>query len=194
MTSLSYTKALDRLLQPLGFAREAKKKDWIRTRGDFWDCVDLQKSWVDGSVTANLYAKDLETEKILKSIECDIPLGLILLGERIGSLIDGRDRWWKSDQNGPAELADAVRVYGIPWFDRIRSIEDQAELWYYRSATADPWRKRNLTALAVTLFRLGALDEALALFEAPVPKTAIPNLVAKGRCVQRWLEGQRRSG
>jgi hypothetical protein len=73
MTRLSYTKVLDRLLQPLGFVREVKK-NWVRTRGDFWDCVNLQKSWIDGSVTVNLYAKDLETEKILKSIECDAVL------------------------------------------------------------------------------------------------------------------------
>ena len=31
-----------------------------------------------------------------------------------------------------------------------------------------------------------------SLFEAPVPKTAIPNVVAKGRCVQRWLEDRKR--
>jgi hypothetical protein len=45
----------------------------------------------------------------------------------------------------------------------------------------------------VTLYRLGALEEALALFEAPVPKTAIPDLVAAGRCMQRWLEVQLRN-
>ena len=31
--------------------------------------------------------------------------------------------------------------------------------------------------------------EALALFEAPVPKTAIATLVTEG-CVQRWLKEQ----
>jgi hypothetical protein len=145
-------------------------------------------------VTVNLYAKDLETERTLKTIECETPLGIVLFGQRIGILIDGYDRWWKNNPNGPTELAEAVRVHGISWFDRIQSLEDQAALWYYRSATADPWRKPNLAALAVTLYRLGALDEALALFEAPVPKTAIPTLVAEGRCVQRWLEGQRSDG
>ena len=185
MTRLSYTKALDRALQPLGFAREAK--DWIRQRGEIQDCVNLQKSWIDGSVTINLFAKNLETERILRSIPCDKVLGIILFGQRIGQLIDGRDRWWKNDPNGPIEVAEAVLVYGIPWFERVQSLEDEALTWYGRGTTR-PWRKPNLAALAVTLFRLGALEEALALFEEPVPKTALPTLVAEGRCVQRWLQ------
>jgi len=189
MTGRSYTAALDRLLQPLRFNREGKS--WIRVRGSIWDCVDLQKSWVDGSVTVNLYGKDLETEKLLQTIGCDSPLGIVLLGQRIGLLIDGHDRWWKNDPSGPAELAEAVRVHGISWFERVQSLEDQATLWYSRAATAQPWRKPNLAALAVTLYRLGELDEALALFEAPIPRTAIPTLVADGRCVERWLKSRK---
>lgn len=190
MTRLSYIKALDRILQPFGFVREGK--DCIRTRGDIWDCVNLQKSWIDGSVTVNLYSKDLETDRILKSITCDTLLGARPIYERIGQLIDGYDRWWKNDPNGPGELAEAVRTHGIPWFDRIQSLEDQASLWHFRTATAQPWRRSDLPELGVTLYRLGELDEALALFEAPVPKTALEGVVTDGRCVQRWLEGQKR--
>lgn len=189
MTRLSYTKALSRTLEPLGFV--CKGKDWIRLRGEIQDWVNLQKSWIDGSVTLNLFAKNLETERILKSIACDEVLGVRQFGQRIGQLIDGRDRWWKNDPNGPAEVAEAVKVYGIPWFERVRSLEDEASKWYGRGTTGS-WRKPNLTVLAVTLFRLGALEEALALFEEPVPKTAIPMLVTEGRCVQRWLQDQAR--
>lgn len=187
MTRPSYTRALDRALGPLGFVREGK--DWIRLRGEIQDWVNLQKSWVDGSVTVNLFAKNLETERILRSIACDEVLGVRQFGQRIGELIDGRDRWWKNDPNGPAEVAEAVQVYGIPWFEQVRSLEDEASQWYGRGTTGS-WRKPNLTVLAVTLFRLGALEEALALFEEPVPKTAIPMLVTEGRCVQHWLQDQ----
>lgn len=191
MTRLSYTKALDRALQPLGFVRDGKK-DWKRRRGDIEDWVNLQKSWIDGGVTVNLFAKNLETERILRSIPCDEELGIISSGQRIGYLIDGRDRWWKNDPNGPVEVAEAVRGYGIPWFERVQSLEDEASLWYWRGTTGS-WRKPNLAALVVTLFRLGALEEALALFDEPVPKTSIPTSVAKGRCVQRWLQAQVRT-
>lgn len=190
MTRLSYTKALDRVLHPLGFARDGK--DWVRLRGEIRDWVNLQKSWADGSVTVNLFAKNLETERILRSIDCEEELGVRMFGQRIGQLIDGRDRWWKNDPNGPTELAEAVQVYGIPWFERVRSLEDEASTWYGRGTTGS-WRKPNLTVLAVTLYRLGACEEALALFEEPVPKTAIPTLVTEGRCVQRWLQDQARN-
>lgn len=190
MTRPSYTKALSRTLEPLGFAREGQ--DWRRLRGEVEDWVNLQKSWVDGSVTVNLFAKNVETERILKSIPCEEGLGIRQFGQRIGQLIDGRDRWWKNDPKGPTEVADAVRAYGVPWFERVQSLEDEASKWYGRGTTGS-WRKPNLTVLAVTLFRLGALEEALALFEEPVPKTAIPMLVTEGRCVQQWLQEQLRT-
>lgn len=190
MTRLSYTKAIDKVLSPLGFQREARV--WTCIREDIEERLNLQKSWIDGSVTVNVWAKDLETERILKSIPCEEILGIVQVGLRIGDLIDGRDRWWKNDPNGPAEVAEAVRVYAVPWFDQVRSLEDQAAKWYGRGSTTSPWRKPNLPALAVTLYRLGALEEALALFEAPVPRTAIASLVTRGRCVQRWLQSQAR--
>ena len=73
MSRPSYAKALTKLLQPLGFQRDGY--DWIRVRGDMWECVNLQISWL-GGVTANIEMKDLETEKILQSIPCDPPIFL----------------------------------------------------------------------------------------------------------------------
>ena len=191
MSRLSYTKALDRALQPLGFVRDGKR-DWKRVRGEIEDWVNLQKSWIDGGVTVNLFAKNLETEGILRSIPCDETLGIRSSGQRIGYLIDGRDRWWKNDPKGPSEVAEAVQVYGIPWFERVQSLKDEASLWYWRGTTGS-WRKPNLTVLALTLLRLGALEEAMGLFEEAVPRTAIPTLVTEGRCVQRWLQAQVRT-
>lgn len=189
MTRLSYTRSLDRALEPLGFVREGKKKDWIRLRGEIEDLVNLQKSWIDGSVTINLFAKNVETARMLRTVACSETLGIVQSGQRIGDLIDGRDRWWKNNPEGPKEVADAVLAYGIPWFERVQSLEDEASIWYWRGTTGS-WRKPNLTALAMTLFRLGALEEALALFDEPVPKRAMPMLVTKGRCMQRWLKDQ----
>lgn len=58
---------------------------------------------------------------------------------RIGQLIDRHDRWWKNDPNGPEELTEAVSTYGLPWFDTVRTVEDQAARWYGR-ASASLWR------------------------------------------------------
>jgi hypothetical protein len=182
-----YAKALHTLLKPLGFAR--KGNDWTRIRGDIWECVDIQGSWL-GGVTVNVSAKDLETAKILEAIPCEEELWLPAVATRVGHLIDGYDRWWKDEPDGPAEMAEAVRVYGLPWFDRVRSIEDQAAKWYGRYWDKSPWRNTRLPELAVTLYRLGEVEEALKLFEAPERKTTPTRLVSKCRCVERWLKAQ----
>lgn len=182
-----YAKALHALLKPLGFSR--KGNNWIRVRGDMCECVDLQGSWL-GGVTVNVSAKDLKTAEILEAIPCEQELWLSPITTRVGQLIDRRDRWWKDETNGPAEMAEAVRVYGLPWFDRIRSVEDQAARWYGRHSDRSPWRSPSLPALAVTLYRLGELEEALALFQAPERRTTTPNYVIRCRCVERWLKAQ----
>ena len=189
MTRLSYTKALSQLLEPLDYSLDTKAKEWARIRDGMWACVHLQKSWIDGGMTVNLFAKDLVTDSILRSIPCKNLLGARTISVRIGRLIDGPnslDRWWKSDPNGPTEVAEAVRTYGIPWFDAVQTLEDQASKWFYRGGSHS-WRDRHLCDLAVTLYRMGEIDEALALFDAPLPKTALEPLVPEGLCVQRWL-------
>ena len=188
MTRLSYVKALDAALKPLGFVRSGN--DWVRLRGNIWDCVNRQKSWIDGGVTANLFAKDLETDRILRSVACKYELWVRPTDTRIGALIDGNDRWWKNDPNGPAELAEAVLKFGIPWFDRVQTLEDQADLWYGRASTVHSWSTGKMFELAVTLYRMGAVDEALALFETPVRRTEVAQMLARGRCLQRWMLDQ----
>ena len=89
MTRLSYKKALDRALEPLGFIRRDKPSGWFRMRGEIQDWVNLQKSWIDGSVTINLYAMNLETQRMLLAIDCEITLETILFGKRIRQLVDG---------------------------------------------------------------------------------------------------------
>src|SRR5678815_4880472 len=98
----SYAATLEQVLRPLGFERSGD--DWVRVRGDIWECVNRQSSWM--GVTVNLYVKDLETEKLF--LEIFAREGAIQMpskSERIGALIDGYDRWWKSDEpDGPREL------------------------------------------------------------------------------------------
>jgi hypothetical protein len=182
-----YAKALHALLKPLGFAR--KGNEWTRIRDDIWERVDIYGSWL-GGVTVEVSAKDLRTAEILEAIPCAEELWLSPITLFVGTLIDGRSHWWTDEPDGPAEMAEEVRVYGLPWFDRVRSVEDQAAKWYGRYSTEGPWRNPSLPALAVTLYRLGELDEALALFAAPERKTSIASYVAKCRCVERWLKDQ----
>ena len=188
MTRLSYTKALDNLLVPLGFERE--KNMWSRLSGDILEQLNLQKSWVDGSVTVNLFAKDIETERIIKTIPCKHVLGIVQLSVRFSELIegsDGRSLWWKNNPEGPAEVAGLAQRYALPWFAKVVSLEDQGRYWYSRGTTGT-WKKPNLEALVVTLYRLGELDEALTLFDEPIPRTANPVLVERARCIESWVK------
>jgi hypothetical protein len=153
------------------------------------ECVNILGSWL-GGVTVYVSARDLKTAEILKSIPCEEDLWLSPITIPIGQLIDGYSRVWTDEPDGPAEMAEAVRVYGVPWFDRVRTVEDQAAKWYGRHSIKGPWRSWSLPQLAVTLYRLGELDEALALFQEPPRKTTLPIYVDKCRCVERWLKKQ----
>jgi hypothetical protein len=183
VTRSSYAKALDALLAPLGFQRNGN--DWIRVRGDMWECVDLQVSGIAG-VTANVAMKDLETERVVTNIPSAEPISLHPVTYRIGVLIDGHDKWWRNDPAGPTELVEAVRVYGLPWFDKVRTLEDQAARWYGRRSSEHRYGP-SMIPLAVTLFRLGEIEEACAALPWPPPRTAIPSLVARVEAVRRWL-------
>lgn len=193
MARKSYGAALTDVLKPEGFARDGQW--WSRTVGTVLEQVELQRSSVAGrGVTVNLWSKDMETERLLHGIECERLVRIMSGGARISSLVpsfNGYDRWWANDPNGPSELSELVQVYGLPWFEKYRSLEGQAER--YGRGGAKPWRSPSIAPLAITLYRLGEIEEALALFEAPAPKTAIPTLVVDCRCVQRWLNDRKLS-
>lgn len=192
MTRLSYTKALHNLLVPLGFSRE--KNMWTRVSGEILERVDLQKSGIDGAVTVNFWVENIETDRIVRTIPCKHVLGVLPQIVRIGRIVDGPyslDRWWKNNPDGPVEVAGLVRDYGLPWFRKVTTLEDEAQYWYGRGKLGI-WKRGNLPALAVTLFRLGELDEALGMFDEPIPRMAVPVMVERARCVQGWLQEQKR--
>ena len=69
----------------------------------------------------------------------------------------------------------------------------RAQLTAVISEVRRRWRMKMAlrgAALVVTLYRLGELDEALALFDEPIPRTANPRTIEKYRRLQRWVEDQ----
>jgi hypothetical protein len=187
VTRKSYAKALDEVLRPLGFERSGD--DWLRIRGDMWECVHRHSSWL-GGVTAEFFMKDLETEKIY--MEIFRPEGAIqmpAISASIGQLIDGYSRKWGEEPDGPANMANAVERHGLPWFDRVRSLEEQATNWYGRDTALSSrgYDGHSLVGLALTLYRMGELDEACAALRKPVPKTAIPASVKRVATLRKWL-------
>jgi hypothetical protein len=193
MARLSYPKALDEALRPHGFARD--RDNWVRIRGDMWECVNRQSGWL-GGVTVNLFKKDLETEKLyIEIFGPDAPRAGVGIDERVGGLIDGYDRWWTKDEpDGPQEMARAVVTHGLPWFDRVQTLEDQAANWYGQDdiqANEARYGQTNLL-LALTLWRMGWYEDVDRLARRAPRKTSHPWEIESMARLREWLEGQPR--
>lgn len=184
MTRKSYVSALDEVLKPMGFVRQGK--EWSRRIGTVVEHVGLQVSSIAGT-TANLWSYDSATADLLReAIPWKPDITMVLPSTRIGSLMNGTDRWWKNDPKGPAELADAIRIHAPPFFEAERSLEDQARAF----GRAEPrWKPGSTTTriyLALTLYRMGELEEACAALGTP-PRTVPPVWVAQAESVRKWL-------
>jgi hypothetical protein len=184
----TYAKAIDQALRPHGFIKSGN--NWTRVRGDMWECVNRQSSWL-GGVTVNLEMKDLETERIYVAVfGSEVSLGLPPISQRIGHLIGNADRWWSKDEvDGPADLADAVVKFGLPWFDRVRTLQEQAENWYGRSLprTGRRFHAFSMIVLALTLYRMGEIEEACGVLRTPVPKIAGASVERRFAKVREWI-------
>ena len=187
MSRKSYSAALNEVLKPMGFARDGKW--WSRTVGTVLERVNLQTSSIAGT-TANLYTKDLATEELLcAAIPWKRPMGIVEFGMRIGELMRGNDKWWRNDPNGPAELAEAMGTHAERYFGSRRSLEDQAR-WFGRAS--DKFGAASTRVyLALTLYRMSEIDEALRALENP-PKTMPPSARPEVESVRQWLEARRR--
>jgi hypothetical protein len=184
VTRKSYTAALDAVLKPMGFTRQGK--DWSRQVGTISEHVGLQVSSIAGT-TANLWSYDVATNDLLKeAIPWKAEIAMVLSPWRIGILMTGYDRWWKNDPNGPDELAQAIKVHAPPFFEARRSLEDQARFF----GRAEPrWKPGNTASriyLALTLYRLGEVEEACAALQSP-PRTAPASWLAQAESVRKWL-------
>jgi len=152
----------------MGFTRQGK--EWSRQIGPVVEHVYLQVSPIAGT-TANLWSYDEATNDLLKeALSWKPDVTIVLSAWRIGTLMDGHDRWWKNDPNGAVELAEAIKVHAPPFFEGWHSLEDQARLF----GRAQPrWTRANTASrmyLALTLYRMGELEEACAALRDP-PRT-----------------------
>lgn len=187
MTKLTYVGSLDEVLRPHGFVRDGD--DWVRIRGDYWECVNLQRS-VGCGVTVNVLKKDVATERLLRSIPTKANLLYPPEQERLGLLASRFDKWWRNDPNGPNEAADLMFRYGLPWFDVVQTLEDQIKHWY-QFGTGDGWYfAPAIIGRAVALYRMGRMDEALAVLGHRIPRTAIASGVAAVAALRYWMQAQ----
>jgi hypothetical protein len=180
MSARTYAGALDGLLVPLGFTREGKV--WTRLQDGFLDQIDLQVSSIAGT-TANLWCRDLTTQKFLEDALPPKPPIYDGLYTRIPSLVGGLDHWSHLPE-GPAELCEKVRVFGLPIFAQMRFLEHQA--MKYGRFGKRPSMDSSKLILAVTLHRMGKTADACAAL-ANTPKTMSPYWIPYIEALRRKL-------
>ena len=191
MKKKSYVAALNEVLLPMGFAQD--RMEWSRTAKGILEKIDLQVSQNLG-VTSNLWSTDLATEELLRqAIPRKRPMGIVQAGFRIGCLMGCGDRWWKKDPNGPAELAEAIRLHAPAFFESRRSLEAQALLFGRLEPRWKPSDTNDRMYLALTLYRMGEFAEARGILVNP-PKTAPASWIAEAESVRQWIEAASAGG
>ena len=73
----------------------------------------------------------------------------------------------------------------------LAKVKPPAAATLFTRNDVDVYLYNYLAAQAVTLFRMGHLDEAIALFEGPPRRTSHPKFVALMKCVETWLREQK---
>ena len=156
MKPRSFKAALDGLLLPLGFERDART--WTRQVDGFRDIVDQQVSSIAGT-TVNVLSHDLAALAIMAEVTSP---GHGIYGAmdpiRVPSRVSGLDTWYHSGGDGPAQLAEVLRVFGLPIFDQMRFLEHRARHMGRFSKRAEMNNRR--LHLAITLHRMGKVEEA----------------------------------
>jgi len=175
---ISFPKAVGAVLADAGFALSTRN-EWVRSHGDYVDRVDLQISRGFDQITVNLHILDDRVRSAIQSAHPTDPFlaSFSPIHVRLPTIMSGYDKWWiRSDPDGPAKVAEAVKTYALPFFDGLHSPE--AMLAYLQVRGSIQWR--NPTArmnVALILHRLGRTSEALSALDDP-PR----------RIEGRWLE------
>jgi hypothetical protein len=191
MTRANYADALDTALVPLGFVRD--RNDWTRVRNDVAQVV-VRNVGSSRATSVQLFSRDIETEKLYLEIYRSIGAkGLPWVADQSLLWPDGRSRWWTSDDpEGPATMTEAVLGQGLAWFERIQTLEDQAEIWFGRSTalTRKQYNSSKLIVLALTLCRMGRFDEASAVIDREPPFRMWPEWLAELEIARAWIAKQ----
>ena len=188
MTRRTYAAELGRVLEPLGFqpipTERAREREWTRVHGDWRETVHLQVSANLGT-TANLYVRDLALDRLFREATGHVQLPENGVG--IGHLIDGYDRWWSRDPNGPRELAEAIARHAPAHFAKVIA---------QRSTIPDAWRTNtrewswapDLIPLALRFYKDGDQEEALRVINRKIGKLTSPSWREILEKTRRWLE------
>jgi hypothetical protein len=131
-------------LKELGF--KCKSSTFFRQNGELVEVISLQKSAsntaIEGKFTINLGVYWPQVQTILGSTLENLPPKEYdcTLRERLGSLFSqGGDFWWGIRQDSDIrsvclDVAEKIRVFGLPWLKRAASLNEAVGMAQNREA------------------------------------------------------------
>ena len=189
MKRLTYPKAMAAVLEGIGFERN--KDQWFRRSGMFEDNIDFQVGKDLKDITANARLRNFAVEiEISRASPPGEHIGILYpVYRRVPMLIDRHDRWWsRSDPDGPAQMAAAVRDYALPFLERLHSLE--ALKAYLEETGSIKWRDATSRMyVAIILGLTGRTEEAVEALSDPPRWTSDPWLRTIETLRQRIRDG-----
>lgn len=187
MKRLTYSKSVGDVLVAAGFHKSGRNR-WLREVGEYLDAVDIQMGRDLKDLTVNLHLRNRVAKDLINaSAPAGAPGLSYTLSKRLG-LLEGRfDKWWnRSDPEGPAQVADAIKTHALPFLDGLHSLE--ALMTYLEPERETKWRDTTRRMeLAITLARLGRNQDAIDLLSDP-PKRIDGPWLATVENLRRRLE------
>lgn len=167
MKKLTYPKAVGDVLENAGFVKVEKDR-WRREIGDYVDQIVIYLSRDFKEIAVDIHVEDRITQDIICEATTD-PLWMSRLPIDIPlPWLDGKGNWWpRGDPEGPSKLAQAVRLWALPFLQGLHSLEGMRA--YLEKAAPNRWYKEARLSLAVTLSRLGDHDKALEILNDSMP-------------------------
>lgn len=163
--TIGIARAVDDLLQPLGFSR--REGAWNRKRNGLIDVISMQMDKAGRRVTFEAgvlhpiaYSKVWETRvpDFVDAPECTIRA-------RVGQLTDNHDRWWSLEEPGIAsQIVDRTTSELLPFLDRNQS-SAAIERSLAASGPVRYLRPPETVYLAFLLYERGDIGGACALLQ-----------------------------
>lgn len=162
---------LDALLAPLGFARQ--KAVWNRKSGYVVEVIEVQIGKAGDTATINTGV--LDTNAYVELWGNDPPAFVegpaCTIRARIGELIDGKDLWWRlNDDKIGEKIAEAIVDRVLPFIERMHSRQNMVQ-WLIDAQIVKKRYAQPIINLAILQKSIGKLSEACALLAEVEKKT-----------------------
>jgi hypothetical protein len=184
---LTYHQAVAGVLQAEGFTAEKGRREWRREIAGFADEVDIQFSPFLEGVTVNVNMRDEATRHVIAKLAPGIRRGTFYTAsERLPSLMGRKSHWWaRDDEDGPADVARAVRAYILPFLDRMHSPIELCQ--YLARFGGRQWGDTiHRLELAIIIGRMGQMAAACEMLSTP-PEKLDRAEAAGAMAVRAWI-------